>query len=75
MALGAPAPATTTSTRQEIVVVQVSVVGPGEGEEIFLGPAARMRILEDGSTTEHRLGLAESTLAPHTAGPPQHRHA
>ncbi len=34
-----------------------------------------MRILEDGSTTEHRLGLAESTLAPHTPGPPQHRHA
>ncbi len=56
-------------------MVQVSIVGPGEGENIVLGPATRMRILEDGSTTEHRLGLAESTLAPHTAGPPQHRHA
>jgi quercetin dioxygenase-like cupin family protein len=34
-----------------------------------------MRILEDGRTTDHRLGLGEITLAPHTEGPPQHRHA
>ncbi len=34
-----------------------------------------MRILEDGHTTGHRLGLGEITLAPHTEGPPQHRHA
>jgi quercetin dioxygenase-like cupin family protein len=34
-----------------------------------------MRILEDGSTTNHRLGMGEITLAPHTDGPPQHRHA
>src|SRR5277367_1171312 len=34
-----------------------------------------MRILEDGSTTEHRLGMGEITLPPHTDGPPQHRHA
>jgi quercetin dioxygenase-like cupin family protein len=34
-----------------------------------------MRILEDGRTTEHRLGLGEITLAPHAEGPPQHRHA
>jgi len=67
--------ASTTSTREEILVVKVSIVGPGQGETILLGPAAQMRILEDGSTTEHRLGIAESTLAPHTAGPPQHRHA
>jgi quercetin dioxygenase-like cupin family protein len=33
-----------------------------------------MRILEDGSTTQHRLGLGEITIAPHTDGPPQHRH-
>lgn len=56
-------------------MVQVSVVGPDEGETFFLGPAVRMRILEDGSTTGHRLGIAEGTLAPHTPGPPQHRHA
>ncbi len=52
----------------------VSVVGPGEGEPVLLG-TTRMRILEDGSTTGHRLGIAESVLAPHTPGPPQHRHA
>ncbi|MEW2269334.1 cupin domain-containing protein [Streptomyces sp. SID685] len=52
----------------------VSVTGPGDGEVIVLGPT-RMRILEDGSHTGHRLAIAESVLAPHTQGPPQHRHA
>ena len=52
----------------------VSVTGPDGGESIQLGPTL-MRILEDGSTTGHRLGIGEITLAPHTAGPPQHRHA
>lgn len=52
----------------------VSVVGPEGGELIGLGPA-QMRILEDGSTTAHRLGIGEITLAPHSSGPPQHRHA
>ena len=41
---------------------------------IVLGPN-RVRILEDGTTTGHRLGLGEITVAPHTEGPPQHRHA
>jgi quercetin dioxygenase-like cupin family protein len=52
----------------------VSVVGPDDGETIQLGPV-RMRIIEDGSTTGHRLGIGEITIAPHTQGPPQHRHA
>jgi len=52
----------------------VSIVGPDGGEVIELGPA-RMRILESGVTTAHRLGIGEVTLAPHTEGPPQHRHA
>ncbi|WP_405875388.1 cupin domain-containing protein [Streptomyces sp. NBC_00005] len=52
----------------------VSVVGPGDGETIQLG-RTQMRILEDGSTTGHRLGIGEITIAPHTQGPPQHRHA
>jgi mannose-6-phosphate isomerase-like protein (cupin superfamily) len=51
----------------------VSIVGPAEGEEILLGPI-RMRILEDGSTTGHRLALAEITIPPGVSGPPQHRH-
>jgi quercetin dioxygenase-like cupin family protein len=55
-------------------MTQVAVVGPTAGEIIQLGPI-QMRILEDGSTTQHRLGLGEITLAPHTDGPPQHRHA
>jgi quercetin dioxygenase-like cupin family protein len=55
-------------------VADMSIVGPDGGESIRLGPT-RMRILEDGSTTNHRLGMGEITLAPHTDGPPQHRHA
>ncbi|MFJ9714119.1 cupin domain-containing protein [Streptomyces sp. NPDC101234] len=53
---------------------KVSVVGSAGGEVIDLGPA-RIRILEDGGTTAHRLGVAEITLAPRAEGPPQHRHA
>jgi mannose-6-phosphate isomerase-like protein (cupin superfamily) len=55
-------------------MADVSIVGPQGGEAIQLGPI-RMRILEDGATTSHRLGIGEITLAPHTEGPPQHRHA
>ncbi len=55
-------------------MADMSIVGPDGGESIQLGPT-RMRILEDGSTTNHRLGIGEITLAPHTDGPPQHRHA
>lgn len=53
---------------------QLSIVGPQEGEVAQLG-TTRMRILEDGGTTGHRLGMAEITMAPHTDGPRQHRHA
>ena len=55
-------------------MTEVSVVGPGGGEVLRLG-TTQMRILEDGHTTGHRLGMGEITLAPHTEGPPQHRHA
>jgi quercetin dioxygenase-like cupin family protein len=57
-----------------MAMTEVSVVGPDDGETIRLGPA-QIRILEDGSTTGHRLGIGEITLAAHTEGPPQHRHA
>jgi quercetin dioxygenase-like cupin family protein len=53
---------------------EVSITAPNGGEIIQLGPA-RMRIMEDGSTTARRLGIGEITLAPRSAGPPQHRHA
>jgi mannose-6-phosphate isomerase-like protein (cupin superfamily) len=55
-------------------VVEVAITGPDGGEPIQLGPI-RIRILEDGSTTGHRLGMGEITVPPHTEGPPQHRHA
>ncbi|MDQ2811873.1 MAG: cupin domain-containing protein [Actinomycetota bacterium] len=55
-------------------MTEVSVIGPADGEVIQLGPT-QMRILEDGRTTGHRLGLGEITLRPHTDGPPQHQHA
>ena len=55
-------------------MTEISVVGPADGEVIQLGPV-RLRILEDGRTTGHRLGLGEVTLPPHADGPPQHRHA
>ncbi|PRY44475.1 cupin domain-containing protein [Umezawaea tangerina] len=56
-------------------MVPISIVGPGEGEVVLSSDTVRMRVLEDGSTTAHRLGIAEITLAPHAPGPPQHRHA
>jgi mannose-6-phosphate isomerase-like protein (cupin superfamily) len=55
-------------------MTEVSVVGPDDGE-ILLAAPARVRVLEDGSRTGHRLGAVEITVPPHTAGPPQHRHA
>ncbi|MFF4901148.1 cupin domain-containing protein [Streptomyces sp. NPDC001068] len=58
----------------EAAEAAVSVVGPDDGEVLVLGTTT-MRVLEDGRTTGHRLGIAESVLAPHTPGPPQHRHA
>ena len=61
-------------TEESQTIPGVSVVGPGGGETIVLG-STRMRVLEDGSHTGHRLAIAESVLAPHTQGPPQHRHA
>ena len=44
-------------------MTEVSVVAPDGGEAIQLGPI-RMRILEDGATTGHRLGVGEITISP-----------
>ncbi len=52
---------------------RVSIVDSNGGEVMQLGSTS-IRILEDGRTTGHRLGLGEITVAPHTDGPPQHRH-
>jgi pimeloyl-ACP methyl ester carboxylesterase/mannose-6-phosphate isomerase-like protein (cupin superfamily) len=64
---------TTAARRPEAGQAKVAIVRPDGGEIALDGPT-RLRILEDGSTTAHRLGVAEITIAPHVAGPPQHRH-
>ena len=53
--------------------MNATVISPEAGESIQLGPV-RMRILEDGSTTQHRLGIGEITVPARTSGPPPHRH-
>ncbi len=52
----------------------VHIVYPDGGDVLNLGPI-RMRILETGETTDHRLGIGEITIDPRTVGPPKHRHA
>jgi mannose-6-phosphate isomerase-like protein (cupin superfamily) len=52
---------------------EIRMTGPRDGEVALSGPIS-LRILEDGGTTSHRLGVAEIVIAPHTEGPPQHRH-
>jgi len=53
--------------------MSIHVVGPNGGEQSGAGPI-RVRIIEDGSHTGHRLGLIEATLPPGPGGPPQHVH-
>jgi mannose-6-phosphate isomerase-like protein (cupin superfamily) len=55
-------------------MADISVVGLADGEPVLSGPVS-VRIIEDGRTTSHRLGMAEIVLAPHAGGPPQHLHA
>jgi mannose-6-phosphate isomerase-like protein (cupin superfamily) len=51
----------------------LTITGPAGGDVLRAGPMA-IRVLEDGSHTGHRLGIAEITLPPGTGGPPQHVH-
>jgi len=53
--------------------VPVNFVPAQAGEIIKLGPIT-CRVLEDGSRTDNRIGVAEFTLPPRTAGPPAHWH-
>ena len=53
--------------------MSIHVVGPNDGEQSGGGPI-RVRIIEDGSHTGHRLGLIEATVPPGPAMPPQHVH-
>jgi mannose-6-phosphate isomerase-like protein (cupin superfamily) len=52
--------------------MSILVVRPNDGEQS--GGAIRCRIIEDGSHTEHRLGIIEATVPPSPGGPPQHLH-
>jgi quercetin dioxygenase-like cupin family protein len=51
----------------------VSVVTAEQGDSFTMGPL-RVRILEDGSGTDSRLGVVEVTIAAGASGPPQHFH-
>ena len=51
----------------------IHVVGPNDGEPSGGGPI-RCRIIEDGTHTDHRLGLIEATVPPVPGGPPQPVH-
>src|SRR5204863_9704109 len=53
--------------------MSIHLVGPNDGEQSGGGPI-RCRIIEDGSHTQHRLGLIEATVPPGPGGPPQHVH-
>jgi len=53
--------------------MSIVVVTPNDGEQAGGGPI-RCRIIEDGSHTEHRLGLVEVVVPPGPASPPQHMH-
>ena len=51
----------------------IRVIRPGEGELAISGPIGA-RIIENGSRTQHDLGLVEASLPPGAAPPPQHVH-
>lgn len=51
----------------------ISVVNPDAGETVTAGQMS-LRILSDGSLTDHRVGVMELTLPPGVVGPPQHIH-
>ncbi|MGH7610239.1 MAG: cupin domain-containing protein [Candidatus Dormibacteria bacterium] len=49
-------------------------VTPANGGEQSGGGPIRCRVIEDGSHTQHRLGLIEAIVPPGPAGPPPHVH-
>ncbi len=53
--------------------MKIKLVTANEGE-VIVNAGMRIRILEDGLNTQHRLGITEVKLAPGTPGPPQHLH-
>ncbi|RDI66937.1 cupin domain-containing protein [Nocardia pseudobrasiliensis] len=54
--------------------MSINVVPPGGGETLDQGRGIRVRILEDGTHTQRRLGLALIQLAPGSPGVSAHVH-
>ena len=52
---------------------EASIVGFQDGEVVLPGPV-EVRMVEDGSGTDHRLAVAVLTVPPGTDGPPPHWH-
>lgn len=71
--VGVAAEPNNAGARRGRKVMSIVVVSTGEGKTISAGPM-RIRILEDGGHTQHRLGVVELTIPPHVDGPPQHIH-
>ncbi|KAI7373791.1 hypothetical protein KC336_g20339, partial [Hortaea werneckii] len=53
--------------------LDINFVPAKAGEVLKLGPLT-CRIMEDGSNTDNRLGVAELIMPPKTPGPPPHWH-
>jgi mannose-6-phosphate isomerase-like protein (cupin superfamily) len=51
----------------------VNLTTANAGELLEVGPT-RIRVLEDGSRTDNRIGAIATMLPSGVAGPPQHRH-
>jgi len=52
----------------------INYVPAKSGETLLLPNNLICRIMEDGSRTDNRIGSAEFTVPPNTAGPPAHWH-
>ncbi len=61
-------------TRLSVPQVPINFVPAKAGDVIRLGPSLTLRVMEDGSNTDNRLGAAELTIAPRSSGPPAHSH-
>ncbi|KAL9077247.1 MAG: hypothetical protein Q9161_000513 [Pseudevernia consocians] len=61
-------------TRLSIPQVPIHFVPAKAGDIISLGASLTLRVMEDGSNTDNRLGAAELIIAPHSSGPPAHWH-
>ncbi len=55
------------------VTPEANVTAVSDGEIIQLGPV-KIRVLEDGSRTDNRIGAVEITLPPQMPGPARHFH-